>query len=118
MNQDVKYVQFNGAPVELINGNKYTNEKLAKMYPSYFVEVQEKRMDEVVPKPEPVEVLETVTVEIAEPVTETVEEVSEVIETTTEESNQEEPKKRGRKPKQEVLVDESSEVTIEVSEES
>ena len=41
MNQSVKYVQFKGAPVELIDGYKYTNKELIDMYPDYFIEIKE-----------------------------------------------------------------------------
>jgi hypothetical protein len=103
MNQDVKYVQFKGSPIELINGYKYNNEALVAMYPSYFVKAEEKasavtkeaeRLDEIVPK------------------------VEEIVAVVASEVEQSEPKKRGRKPKQdsqEVLVDDSSDVSADVT---
>lgn len=119
INQDVKYVQFKGNPVGLINGNKYTNETLVGEYPEYFVEIKEDVVEEVVTqvevKPEPI-VLNEVLPEVKEEAEIVVEALPEVMELETKEDVVAEPvkeiKKRGPKPK--ILVDDSSDVKIEV----
>lgn len=107
MTQSVKYVQFKGQPIELINGYKYANKDIIAMYPSYFVEIKEDS------KTDAIAVIDKL--EVAEPeIVEEVVKVEETVETTLTEVVVTARKKGGRPPK--VLVDDSSDVKIESSE--
>ena len=105
MTQSIKYVQFKGQPIELINGYKYTNKDIIAMYPSYFVEIKEDTKTDALTVIDKLEV-------VAEP--EIVEEVTKAEETALTEVVVPTRKKGGRPPK--VLVDDSSDVKIESSE--
>lgn len=109
LKQDVKYVQFNGAPIELINGNKYTNEKLISAYPEYFVKLEDIIAEKASVKVEPI-------VEVAQVAVEEIKiEEEPKLETLNEVITEETPKKKAGRPSK-VLIDDSSDVSIEVTE--